>query len=387
MGLCQVIRHSFSIFSATDCGIIRSLILQSIASNVVPVHTTSAAEKSVATTTLTPPASTRPSAEPILLPWSSSKNSSSTGPAVPARNFDAHYSQGRVLGSGGYSTAVEAINKENGKIVAAKITKKRQLSEDDIGALKSEISILKSIDHPNIIKYVDDFEDEDNVYVCLELMGGGELFDRIVKKLQYCESEARDLVVAILTAIKHLHDKDIVHRDLKPENLLLLNMTDDTSVKIADFGFAKVTNGFSLTTQCGSPGYVAPEILLKHKYGLLMIFHYLFCLTMMDIPGKPVDMWAMGVITYIILAGYPPFSDDGGKVSIMFDKIKKAQYTFDEEYWCSISSEAKNLIQGMLTLDPTRRITAAQALDHPWVCEKRYSPCRGSIIVISFVTD
>jgi calcium/calmodulin-dependent protein kinase I len=201
--------------------------------------------------------------------WSrrSSKAGSSSKSNVPVRVFDDYYTQGKILGSGGYSTAVESINKATGAVVAAKITKKRQLAEDDIASLKSEISILKSLDHPDIIKYIDDFEDDDNFYVCLELMCGGELFDRIVKKLQYSEGEARDLITPIITAIKHLHDNNIVHRDLKPENLLMSSLTDDTSVKIADFGFAKIANGFSLGTQCGSPGYVAPEILTKNKYG------------------------------------------------------------------------------------------------------------------------
>jgi serine/threonine protein kinase len=183
--------------------------------------------------------------------------------------FDLHYKRGRVLGSGGYSTAVEAFSRIHpGKKVAAKITQKGNLSEEDLLSIESEIVLLKEIDHPNVVKYIDNFEDSENFYVCLELLEGGELFDRIVEKSQYDEGEARDLFVTIIRAIKYLHDRNIVHRDLKPENLLMSNMDDDTAVKIADFGFAKKADGLNLTTQCGSPGYVAPEILKKKKYGI-----------------------------------------------------------------------------------------------------------------------
>lgn len=138
----------------------------------------------------------------------------------------------------------------------------------------------------------------------------------------YNEKEARDLVFILLSAVKYLHDRNIVHRDLKPENVLLTSKKDDAEIKLADFGFAeRVTSMNSLTTQCGTPGYVAPEILKNDKY------------------GKPVDMWSIGVITYILLGGYPPFHDENQRN--LFSKIKRGKYEFHAEYWSAVSDEAK----------------------------------------------
>lgn len=152
----------------------------------------------------------------------------------------------------------------------------------------------------------------------------------------------------MLNAIKYCHDRNVVHRDLKPENLLLRSKTDDADIKLADFGFAIKTRGDKyLKTQCGTPGYVAPEILEKQPY------------------GKPVDMWSIGVIAYILLGGYPPFYDDNQ--AKLFKKIKKAEYEFHADYWGSISTEAKDLIKGLLTLDVDARLTIDKALGHKWL--------------------
>ncbi|CAM9242759.1 unnamed protein product, partial [Choristocarpus tenellus] len=176
----------------------------------------------------------------------------------------------------------------------------------------------------------------------------GELFDRIVSKVVYNEKEARDLVCTLLEAVKYCHDRGIVHRDLKPENLLLVSEDNDALVKVADFGFAqKFMPDIGLTTQCGTPGYVAPEILMRKKY------------------NQAVDMWSVGVITYVLLGGYPPFHDENQ--TKLFMKIKKGVYVFHPEYWSDISSEAKDLISKMLTVDPKKRITASEALEHPYL--------------------
>jgi calcium/calmodulin-dependent protein kinase I len=161
---------------------------------------------------------------------------------------------------------------------------------------------------------------------------GGELFDRIVKKAFYNEKEARDLVFILLKAIKYLHDKGIVHRDLKPENLLLKSKDNDAEVTLADFGFATYSKGDDITNQCGTPGYIAPEILKCVPY------------------GKTVDMWSFGVILYILLGGYPPFHDENQRA--LFKKIIKGDYEFHHDYWSGVSDEAKQLIQGLLTVDP-----------------------------------
>jgi serine/threonine protein kinase len=190
-------------------------------------------------------------------------------PDIP-HTFDARYTRGKVLGSGAFSEAIECTSKiaKQDKKYACKITRKQDQSPEDLEALQGEIEILKKLNHPSIVGFVDNFEDNDNLYVVLELMQGGELFDRIVQRTQYSEKEARDLFIVITRGIKFLHDHHIAHRDLKPENLLMESEVDDIKVKIADFGFAKISStGTSLTTMCGSPGYVAPEILNRQPYG------------------------------------------------------------------------------------------------------------------------
>ena len=225
---------------------------------------------------------------------------------------------------------------------------KKGLSSQDEQALRSEVEILRSINCPHVVKCVDFFEEENTFYVVLEYLAGGELFDRIVKKTVYNEAEARDLVRTLLIAIKACHDQRVVHRDLKPENLLLKSKTEDINVKVADFGFAVVAeNDHCLSTQCGTPGYVAPEILQGILY------------------GRPVDMWSVGVITYILLGGYPPFYDDNQKM--LFRKIKAGSYEFHPDYWKGVSAEAKDLIKKLLVVKPERRYTADQALAHPWL--------------------
>eukprot|EP00752_Nemacystus_decipiens_P005344 g4846.t1 len=217
--------------------------------------------------------------------------------------------------------------------------------------LAVQVRILRSLKHPNVIDIYQFFKDDpDRYYVSIEYMRGGELFDRIVKKAYYNEKEARDLCRILLDAVRYCHDLGIVHRDLKPENLLLTSQHDDANVKLADFGFARsIMNGF-VSTQCGTPGYVAPEILRAESY------------------GTSVDMWSIGVIIYILLGGYPPFHDENQ--TRLFRKIKAGNFKFHPEYWQSISNEAKDLIRRLLTVDPKRRLTAAQAVTHPWLLSK-----------------
>ena len=206
--------------------------------------------------------------------------------------FSTKYKKGKQLGKGGYAIVYECIDKTTNHKYAVKEIIRSGMKKDDEDALRLEIDILGSLNHKNIVRQFEYFEEKDKFYVVLELIEGGELFDRIVKKTSYNEEEARQLVVILFNAMKYLHDNRIAHRDLKPENLLLASLENDSDVKLADFGFAKRANGFSLTTQCGSPGYVAPEILTGVKYGVAS------------------DIWSLGVITYILLGGYPPFADD-----------------------------------------------------------------------------
>lgn len=265
----------------------------------------------------------------------------------PGATVQQYYKLGDVLGEGGYSVVRLGTSLEDQRKVAIKVVTRANLAKEDEESLRSEVSILTSISHPNIVRAFEFFEEEKYFYVVLEYLDGGELFDRIVQKTYYNEKEARNLVLTLLLAIKYLHHKNIVHRDLKPENLLMATKNDDANVKLADFGFAVIADGYSISSQCGTPGYIAPEILENKSY------------------GKPVDMWSFGVILYILLGGYPPFHDDNQRA--LFRKIVKGEYEFHPEYWGTVSDEAKDLIRGLLTLDMDKRLTVDQALAHPWL--------------------
>ena len=258
------------------------------------------------------------------------------------------YKLGDVLGEGAFSVVKLAVNRKTGQKVAVKCIDRQGLPEEDENALRQEVAIMRSLNHENIVQFIDFFEEEKFFYVVLEFLEGGELFDRIVKKNFYNEKEARDVVLTILNGMKYCHDRGIAHRDMKPENLLLTSKDDDSNVKIADFGFAiRGAQKSALTTQCGTPGYVAPEILQNQPY------------------DSSVDMWSIGVITYILLGGYPPFHDDNQKA--LFKKIKKGEFEFHEEYWEHVSPEAKDFISGLIKVNPKERMTVDDAHSHPWL--------------------
>jgi len=229
-----------------------------------------------------------------------------------------------------------------------KCVTRSKLTEEDTAALLDEVSILKELQHEHIIRLYDFFEEDATYYLVMERMTGGELFDRIVAKAYYNEKEARDVCKILLQAVEYCHRNNVAHRDLKPENLLLVSDDDDSMVKIADFGFAKKCLGpNSLKTQCGTPGYVAPEILEGGSYDLR------------------ADMWSVGVIIYIMLGGYPPFIETNQKE--LFRKIRKGEFEFHEEYWGTVSQDAKDLISTLLCVDPDDRLTAKECLFNKWV--------------------
>ena len=204
------------------------------------------------------------------------------------------------------------------------------------------------MNNDGFVRLFETFDEGAEIYIVTELVEGGELFDRIVSKTSYNEREARDLIKLLLDTLAYMHQKGVVHRDLKPENLLLCSESDDSAIKIADFGFAKrVTELSSHETACGTPGYVAPEILRGDPY------------------GTEVDIWSMGVICYVLLAGYPPFYDEDQKK--LFKKIKEGRYYFHDEYWSATSPEAIDMIKQMLCVDQSKRWTADQLLRHPWI--------------------
>jgi serine/threonine protein kinase len=219
--------------------------------------------------------------------------------------------------------------------------------------VRNEIAVLKkvSMGHQNILTLVDYFETMNNLYLVTDLALGGELFDRICRKGSYYESDAADLIRAVLSAVAYLHDHGIVHRDLKPENLLFRTPEDNADLLIADFGLSRIMDEEQfhvLTTTCGTPGYMAPEIFKKTGH------------------GKPVDLWALGVITYFLLCGYTPFDRDSDFEEMQ--AILNADYSFTPlEYWRGVSDSAKDFIRRCLTIDPNKRMTAHEALQHPFV--------------------
>jgi len=277
------------------------------------------------------------------------QSASGSGGAASGKKFSECYKTGKQLGEGAFAVVKQGTKRGTSESYAIKIVTKAKLTEEDDRALQDEISILSEMRHPNIICLYETFEDPKFYYLVTEEMHGGELFDRVVAKSYYNEKEARDAVKILLEALKYCHSRKVAHRDLKPENLLLQSPTDDSQLKLADFGFAKRCEGGEecLTTQCGTPGYVAPEILEGVPY------------------GTKSDMWSIGVITYILLGGYPPFIEQDQKR--LFSKIRRGQYEFHEEYWGSVSKEAKDLISSMLTVNPRKRVTAIEALNNTWI--------------------
>lgn len=266
-----------------------------------------------------------------------------------ARHDDIHdhYVLGKEIGRGGFSIVVEGKKKGTEEKFAVKCIKKSSIEGDDIKLLTREIQIMKNITHPNILRLFEVFEDDEQFFLVMELVDGKELFDKIVERGQYSEKDASNIARQIINAVEYLHEKGIAHRDLKPENLLSSGNEEDESIKIADFGFSKDFNEDKLQTSCGSPGYVAPEVLTSESY------------------NKSVDMWSIGVIIYILLCGYPPFYADNAPA--LFKKIMDVKYDFDDPSWDDVSSDAKDLIRHLLVKNPDERYTAQQCKEHPWI--------------------
>ncbi|KAH8300281.1 hypothetical protein KR044_012458, partial [Drosophila immigrans] len=258
-----------------------------------------------------------------------------------------------LLGTGAFSNVRLAESKEDpDQRYAVKIIEKKCIMGNE-KFLENEISVLKrfsnggQLRHPNIVQLFETFEDESKVYLVMELVTGGELFDRIVEKGFYSERDAAQLLKQIFEAVDYLHQHGVVHRDLKPENLLYHCPDEDSKIMITDFGFAKMESSGIMRTECGTPGYAAPEVIAKMAY------------------GKAVDVWSLGVITYILLCGYPPFYDTNDVM--LFSKISKGQFKFDSPYWDNISESAKHLIMNLLCVCVEDRYTCQQALKHPWI--------------------
>ncbi|XP_026554871.1 calcium/calmodulin-dependent protein kinase type IV-like [Pseudonaja textilis] len=258
------------------------------------------------------------------------------------------YIMGPELGRGATSVVYSCEEKGSHVQYAAKILKKTI----DKKIVRTEIGVLLRLSHPNIIKLKDIFETPTEITLILELVTGGELFDRIVERGFYSERDAAHVVKQILEAVSYLHSNGVAHRDLKPENLLYADLSSDAPLKIGDFGLSKIVDEQdTMKTVCGTPGYCAPEILHGSPY------------------GPEVDMWSVGVITYILLCGFEPFFDPRGD-QYMYSRILNCDYEFVSPWWDEVSLNAKDLVQKLIVLDPQKRLTVHQALEHPWVTGK-----------------
>jgi len=260
------------------------------------------------------------------------------------------------LGRGNFAIVRKVKRKFDGKLFAAKIIKKKDLKARDMRYLHDEVRILKKLRHPNINTLIETIDTKNHLYLVLELLHGGELFKRIIRKRCYTEVEAAKVIRQVARACEYMHQRAVIHRDLKPENIVYLDK-ESTQVCVTDFGFAKFVDyeGGLMKTTCGTPGYVAPEVLKKTKY------------------NSKVDMWAIGVILYILLCGFPPFVDKN--LNALYKIIKLGTFSFPSPYWDNISYEAKDCVSKLLVVNPIKRLSATELLKHEWISSK----CQNSV--------
>ncbi|XP_043971631.1 serine/threonine-protein kinase DCLK2-like isoform X1 [Gambusia affinis] len=258
------------------------------------------------------------------------------------------YIVGKVIGDGNFAVVKECVERSTGKEFALKIINKAKCSGKE-HLIENEVSVLRRVKHPNIIMLIEEVDTPSDLCLVMELVKGGDLFDAIMSSAKYTEKDASTMVYNLAAALLYLHSINIVHRDIKPENLLVFEDPDGfKSLKLGDFGLATVVEG-PLFTVCGTPTYVAPEIIAESGYGL------------------KVDVWAAGVITYILLCGFPPFRSENNRQEELFEQILLGKLDFPPPYWDNITDSAKDLISRMLQVNAEARSTAKDVLSHPWV--------------------
>ncbi|EGD78364.1 CAMK/CAMK1 protein kinase [Salpingoeca rosetta] len=262
--------------------------------------------------------------------------------------MDGRFEIGKEIGKGAFSVVHRCKRLEDGKILAVKVIDKAKIKKPQ--DLQYEIDILKELKHEHILGLIEAVNTEKKCYLVTDLLGGGELFDHIIEQGSYTEKDAAGILTQILDALSYLHTNSVVHRDLKPENLLCASRENPTQrIVISDFGLARKLNpDEKLSNACGTPGYVSPEILLHEPY------------------AYEVDIWALGVIAYILLVGYPPFYSEDDNDQEVLQMTMEGKYDFDED-WEDVSESAKQFIRGMLEMDTKKRWSARQCLEHSWV--------------------
>lgn len=276
--------------------------------------------------------------------------------------FRQQYRVLQQLGKGHFATVYLCVERATGTQYAVKVFERRpgdsQKSQNE--SLQQEIGLLMGVNHPNLLCLKDTFDEADGVYLVLELAPEGELFNLIVSRQKFSEEETRHIFVQLFEGLKYLHDRGIVHRDIKPENILVADKK--LTVKLGDFGLAKIIGEDSFTTTlCGTPSYVAPEILQESRRRRYT---------------KAVDIWSLGVVLYICLCGFPPFSDElytRENPFTLAQQIKMGRFDYPSPYWDSVGDPALDLIDRMLTVDVEKRITVDECLQHPWLTGKHMS--------------
>lgn len=317
---------------------------------VVKVWATGSGLKSPSASSAAPAATVAPTAVEAPKPAAAPEPAAPATPPPPRKleRIEDGYTLGKVLGRGAFSVVKSGISKTSGKQHAVKCITKKLIDKKELQLLEREIDIMKKLRHPNIIELTEVVDTADMLYLVLEYASGGELFDAIVNRGNYTEAEAARIIAQILDAIRFCHEHGIAHRDLKPENLLLVDQDGkNDKIKIADFGLSKDFGEEALQTSCGTPDYVAPEVLSGDTYDM------------------SVDVWSIGVICYVLLCGFPPFYGETQKE--LFENIMSARYDFPDPEWSNISSEAKDFIKKILVVDPSKRYTAEQCLSDAWI--------------------
>ena len=260
--------------------------------------------------------------------------------------IESKYELKELIGQGTFAKVKRGIEKSTGNNFAIKIINKDAMAENR-DSIMTEITILKNVSHPNIIKLHHVFETRQQIYLVADLLKGGELYDLIVERGHLSESESSRIIRRIIQGVEYLHSKKICHRDLKPENILLNVKGDVSTLCITDFGLSKISCGNKFQTACGTPSYVAPEIISGDSYGF------------------EVDIWSCGVILYVLLCGFPPFYADNDPE--LYKLIQAGEYSFPSPYWDDVSDTAKDLIRKMLVVDPTKRLSPIEILLHPFI--------------------